>query len=47
MSEHDPPFTDNEMNVVRQTDLPNLLSKLGYQVKPKGNYHTLAEMPIL
>lgn len=45
MSEHDPPFTDNEMNVVRQTDLPNLLSKLGYQVKPKGNYHTLAEMP--
>ncbi|MGI5918551.1 MAG: hypothetical protein ACOX8N_02690 [Christensenellales bacterium] len=45
MNEHSPPFTDVEMDTARQTDLPNLLSSLGYQVKPKGNYHTLAEMP--
>lgn len=33
------------MDIVRQTDLPDLFSSLGYQVKPKGSYHTLAEMP--
>jgi hypothetical protein len=45
MNEHSPPFTDAEMDTARQTDLPDLLSSFGYQVKPKGNYHTLAEMP--
>lgn len=45
MNEHSPPFTDVEMDTARQTDLPDLLSSLGYQVKQKGNYHTLAEMP--
>ncbi len=45
MSEHGPPFTSDEMDAARQTDLPDLLNSLGYQVKQKGNYHTLAEMP--
>jgi hypothetical protein len=45
MSEYEPPFTDDEMDIARQTDLPDLLASLGYQVHPKGSYHTLAEMP--
>lgn len=45
MSKHNPPFTDDELDIARQTGLPNLLSSLGYQVKPKGNCHTLTEMP--
>ncbi|WP_258106857.1 DUF3991 and toprim domain-containing protein [Christensenella minuta] len=45
MNKHIPPFTDDEMDIVRQTDLPDLFTSLGYQVKSKGSYHTLAEMP--
>jgi hypothetical protein len=45
MNEHSPPFTPDEMDIVRQTDLPDLLASLGYQVKPKGNYYTLTDMP--
>lgn len=45
MNEHSPPFTPDEMDIVRQTDLPDLFASLGYQVKSKGSYHTLTEMP--
>jgi|LSQX01.2.fsa_nt_gb hypothetical protein len=45
MSEHSPPFTPDELDIARQTDLPDLFASLGYQVKPKGNYHTLTDMP--
>lgn len=37
-------FTDEEMEIARGTDLPNLLESLGYQVKRIGSYHTLKEM---
>lgn len=37
-------FTDEEMETVRDTDLPDLLTALGYQVKRIGSYHTLKEM---
>ena len=37
-------FTDEEMEIARETDLPDLLTSLGYQVKRIGRYHTLAEM---
>ena len=45
MSEYNLPFTDDELDIARQTDLPDLLISLGYQVRSKGSYHTLAEMP--
>lgn len=45
MREYTLPFTDDELDIARQTGLPDLLSSLGYEVKPKGNYHTLVEMP--
>lgn len=45
MNDHNPAFSAEEMDIARQTDLPDLLTNLGYQVKPKGNYHTLAEIP--
>jgi hypothetical protein len=45
MNAHDPPFTTYEMDIVRQTDLPELLGSLGYQVKQKGNYHNIEEIP--
>lgn len=45
LSEHSPPFTHEEMDIARQTDLPDLLTSIGYQVKPKGAYHTLAALP--
>lgn len=45
MNTHSPPFTPDEMDDARQTDLPDMLARLGYQVKPKGSYHTIAEMP--
>ncbi len=45
MNARTPAFSAEEMDTARQTDLPELLTSLGYQVKPKGNYHTLAEMP--
>lgn len=37
-------FTDAEMATVRDTDLPDLLVSLGYQVKRIGNYYTTQEM---
>jgi len=37
-------FTDEAMEIARETDLPDLLTSLGYQVKRIGRYHTLAEM---
>ena len=36
-------FTDTEMQIVRETDLLELLTHLGYQVKRIGRYHTTAE----
>ncbi len=40
-------FTDTEMRIARETDLPNLLTHLGYEVKRIGRYHTTAEMDSL
>ena len=40
-------FTDTEMQIARETDLPELLSHLGYQVKRIGRYYTTAEMDSL
>ena len=40
-------FTDTEMQIARETDLPELLSHLGYQVKRVGRLHTTAEMDSL
>lgn len=40
-------FTQEELAIARDTDLPDLLSSLGYQVKRVGNYHTVREMDSL
>ena len=40
-------FTDAEMQTVRETDLPDLLEHLGYQVRQVGRYHTTKEMDSL
>ena len=40
-------FTDIEIQIARKTDLPELLTHLGYQVKRIGRYHTTAEMDSL
>ena len=40
-------FTDAEMQIAKETDLPELLSPLGYQVKRVGRFHTTAEMDSL
>lgn len=40
-------FTDTEMQIVGETDLPELLTHLGYQIKRIGRYHTTAEMDSL
>ena len=40
-------FTDTEMQIVRETDLLELLTHLGYQVKRIGRYYTTAEMDSL
>ena len=40
-------FTQEELAIARDTDLPDLLSSLGYQVKRVGNYHTAQEMDSL
>ena len=40
-------FTDTEMQIARETDLPELLSHLGYQVKRVGRFYTTAEMDSL
>ena len=37
-------FTEEEMRLARETDLPTLLTSLGYRVKRIGRYHTTAEM---
>lgn len=40
-------FTDAEMQIAKETDLPELLTHLGYQVRRIGRYHTTAEMDSL
>jgi hypothetical protein len=40
-------FTEAEMEIARQTDLPDLLISLGYQVTRVGNYHSTKEMDSL
>ena len=40
-------FTDTEMQIAKETDLPDLLTHLGYQVRQIGRYHTTAEMDSL
>jgi len=40
-------FIDAEMDIAKNTDLPNLLSSLGYHVTTKGRYHSTAEMDSL
>ena len=40
-------FTQEELAIAKDTDLPDLLSSLGYQVKRVGNYHTAQEMDSL
>lgn len=37
-------FTPEEMSIARETDLPDLLSHLGYQVRRLGSYYTTKEM---
>ena len=37
-------FTPEEMSIAKETDLPDLLSHLGYQVRRLGSYHTTKEM---
>ena len=40
-------FTDAEMEIAKETDLPDLLESLGYQVRRIGRYHTTKEMDSL
>ena len=40
-------FTDAEMEIARETDLPDLLASLGYTVKKVGNCYTTKEMDSL
>lgn len=40
-------FTQEELAIAKDTDLPDLLSSLGYQVKRVGNYYTVREMDSL
>ena len=40
-------FTDAEMEIAKETDLPDLLESLGYQVRRVGSYHTTKEMDSL
>lgn len=40
-------FTEEEMRLARETDLPELLMSLGYRIKRIGRYHTTAEMDSL
>ena len=40
-------FTDTEMQLAKETDLPELLTHLGYQVRRIGRYHTTVEMDSL
>lgn len=40
-------FTDDEMKLAKNTDLPDLLTSLGYHVTIKGRFHSTAEMDSL
>lgn len=40
-------YTDAEIDAANDTDLPELLSHLGYQVRRVGNYYTTREMDSL
>jgi hypothetical protein len=40
-------FTDAELESAKNTDLPNLLSSLGYHITVKGRYHSTTEMDSL
>ena len=40
-------FTDEEMDTVKNTDLPDLLEHLGYHLKRTGRYYTTTEMDSL
>lgn len=40
-------LTEDEMNMAKNTNLPNLLTHLCYQVKRIGSYHTTKEMDSL
>lgn len=40
-------FTDQEMEIARETDLTDLLTALGYQVTRVGHYHSTKEMDSL
>lgn len=40
-------FSAEEMEIAKNTDLPDLLTHLGYQVRRLGNYHTTREMDSL
>ena len=42
--DREPLFTDEEMALVRSTNLPDFLAHLGYHVQTVGNFYTLAEM---
>ena len=37
-------FTETELDIAKHTDLPDLLSSLGYTLKRVGSYYTTAEM---
>ena len=37
-------FTDAEMTIAKETDLPDLLAHLGYSVRRIGSYYTTREM---
>ena len=37
-------FAPEEMDIAKETDLPDLLSHLGYQVRRLGSYYTTKEM---
>ena len=40
-------FTDTEMQIAKETDLPELLTHLGYQVRRIGRYHTTVELSLI
>lgn len=40
-------FTEREMDIAKGTDLPDLLTHLGYQVRRVGSYYTTGEMDSL
>ena len=40
-------FTNAELDIARETDLPDLLTSLGYHIQPVGSYYTTREMDSL